>query len=142
MKPIETKPTLGTVNLMKSNHKASPKLQCKLNLQTECRQHITLNVIDGQTYNCLFRTKMPMDIASLLSTTSIKLISLQVFKKLANPGVFLIYFRLLKHLLQFLTTNKCEKCPSIIRCQDSNSQPLEHESPPITTRPPRLLDLD
>ena len=68
----------------------------------------------------------------ILSTTSIKLISLQVFKKLANPGVFLIYFRLLKHLLQFLTTNKCEKCPSIIRCQDSNSQPLEHEPPPIT----------
>ena len=22
-----------------------------------------------------------------------------------------------------------------MRCQDSNSQPLEHESPPITTRP-------
>ena len=29
----------------------------------------------------------------------------------------------------------CEKCPSSIQCRDSNSQPLEHESPPITTRP-------
>ena len=28
-----------------------------------------------------------------------------------------------------------KKCPSSIWCQDSNSQPLEHESPPITTRP-------
>ena len=28
-----------------------------------------------------------------------------------------------------------KKCPSSIRCWDSNLQPLEHESPPITTRP-------
>ena len=28
-----------------------------------------------------------------------------------------------------------KKCPSSIRCQDSNSRPLEHEPPPITTRP-------
>ena len=33
------------------------------------------------------------------------------------------------------TTNKFEKCPSSIRCWDSNSRSLEHESPPITTRP-------
>ena len=26
-------------------------------------------------------------------------------------------------------------CPSSIRSWDSNSRPLEHESPPITTRP-------
>ena len=26
-------------------------------------------------------------------------------------------------------------CPSNIRCRDSNSQPLDNESPPITTRP-------
>ena len=26
-------------------------------------------------------------------------------------------------------------CPSSIRCQDLNPQPLERESPPITTRP-------
>ena len=28
-----------------------------------------------------------------------------------------------------------KKCPSSIRCWDSNSRPLEHEPPPITTRP-------
>ena len=33
------------------------------------------------------------------------------------------------------TTNICEKCPCSIRCRDSNPQPSEHESLPITTRP-------
>ena len=28
-----------------------------------------------------------------------------------------------------------KKCPSSRWCRDSNSRPLEHESPPITTRP-------
>ena len=28
-----------------------------------------------------------------------------------------------------------KKCPSSVRCRDSNSRPLEHESPRITTRP-------
>ena len=28
-----------------------------------------------------------------------------------------------------------KKCPSSIWCWDSNPQPLEFESPPITTRP-------
>ena len=37
--------------------------------------------------------------------------------------------------ITIFTANKCEKCPSSIWCQDSNSRPLEHESPPITTRP-------
>ena len=40
------------------------------------------------------------------------------------------------------TTNKCEKCPSSIRCWDSNPRHSEHKSSPITTRPgllPRLV---
>ena len=37
--------------------------------------------------------------------------------------------------ITIFTTNKCEKCPSSRRYCDSNSQPLENESPPITTRP-------
>ena len=57
------------------------------------------------------------------------------FKKWANPGLFFVYFRLFKQTLQFFTTNKCEKCPSSIWCRDSNPQPSEYESPPITTRP-------
>ena len=57
-------------------------------------------------------------------------------KKCANPGLFFIYFRHFKHTLQIFTTNTyVKKCPSSIWCRDSNSQPLEHESPPITTRP-------
>ena len=38
-----------------------------------------------------------------------------------------------KHEYNF-STNKCEKCPSSIWHWDSNPQPSEHESPPITTR--------
>ena len=37
------------------------------------------------------------------------------------------------------TTNKCEKCPSSIWCWVLNPRPLEHESPPISTRRPGLL---
>ena len=32
-------------------------------------------------------------------------------------------------------TNKCEECPSSLRCWDSNPRPSEHGSRPITTRP-------
>ena len=35
---------------------------------------------------------------------------------------------------KFYNKYLCEKCPSSIQCWDSNSQPAEHESPPITTR--------
>ena len=53
-----------------------------------------------------------------------------------NPGLFYIYFRLFKQTsLQFLQQLNVKKCPSNIRCQDSNSQPLANESPPITSRP-------
>ena len=37
--------------------------------------------------------------------------------------------------ITILTTNKCEKCPSGIRCWNLNSRPSEHESPPETTIP-------
>ena len=33
------------------------------------------------------------------------------------------------------TTNECEKCPSSIRHQVSNTQPCDYKSPPLTTRP-------
>ena len=36
--------------------------------------------------------------------------------------------------ITIFTTKKCERCQSSIWCQDSNSRPLEHKSPPITTR--------
>ena len=37
--------------------------------------------------------------------------------------------------ITIFTSYICEKCPSSIQCLDSNPQPSEHESPPITTRP-------
>ena len=41
--------------------------------------------------------------------------------------------------ITIITTNQCEKWPSGIWCWDSNPQPLEHESSPITTRPGQYL---
>ena len=54
---------------------------------------------------------------------------------MGNPDLFFIYFCLSKHTVQFLQQINVKKCPSSIQCWDSNPQPLEHESPPITTRP-------
>ena len=58
-----------------------------------------------------------------------------VFLKWANRGLFFIYFCLFKHTLQFLQQINVKKCPSSIWCRESISQHLEHEYPPITTRP-------
>ena len=57
------------------------------------------------------------------------------FCKWANPGLFFIYFCLFKLTFQILQQIGMQKCSSSIQCRDSNSQPLEHESPAITTRP-------
>ena len=56
-------------------------------------------------------------------------------KKWANPGLFFVYFRLFKQTLQLLQQINVKKCPSSIRHRDSNSQPSDYESPPLTTRP-------
>ena len=66
------------------------------------------------------------------------------FKKWANPGLFFVYFHLFKQTLQFLQQINVKKCPSSIRRQDSNSQPSDFESPPLTTRPrlpPNILSI-
>ena len=57
--------------------------------------------------------------------------------KMGQPRQLLSFiFGLFKETsLQFFTTNICGKCPSSIRCRDSNPQPSERESLPITNRP-------
>ena len=54
---------------------------------------------------------------------------------MGHPLPLFNFFRLFRHTLQFLQQINVKKCPSSMWCQDSNSQPMEHESPPITTRP-------
>ena len=44
-------------------------------------------------------------------------------------------FNLFVSFQTIITTNNSAKCPSSILYWDLNPQPLEHESPPITTRP-------
>ena len=64
-------------------------------------------------------------------------------KKWADPGLFFVYFHPLKQTIQFLQQINVKKCPSSIRRQDSNSQPSDYQSPPLTTRPglPLLVTL-
>ena len=53
-----------------------------------------------------------------------------------GPASFIMYFRYFQtNTTTNFITNICEKCPSSMRCWDSNARPLECESPPITTRP-------
>ena len=54
---------------------------------------------------------------------------------MGNLGILFRLLSLFQTIITIFTTNKCEKCPSSICCRDSNSRPLAHESPPITTRP-------
>ena len=54
-------------------------------------------------------------------------------KKWANPGFFFNLFSSFQTHITIFTTNKCEKCPYSTHCLDSDSRPLEHESPPINT---------
>ena len=57
------------------------------------------------------------------------------FFKWANPGLFFIYFRSFQTKITILQQIYVKKCPSSIRCRDSNPRPMERESIPITTRP-------
>ena len=58
------------------------------------------------------------------------------FKNEQTPASFIIYFRSFQtNSTTILQQIPCEKCPFSIQCQDLNPWLLEHESPPITTRP-------
>ena len=56
------------------------------------------------------------------------------FKKMGQPRPL---FRLFSSFQtnQFLQQINVKKCSSSIRRRDSNSQPSDYESPPLTTRP-------
>ena len=59
-----------------------------------------------------------------------------VFLKLAQPCPLLLYiFGLFRQTKQFLQQINVKKCHVHPWSQDSNSQPLEHELSPMTTRP-------
>ena len=61
-------------------------------------------------------------------------LQIQFFKMVHSWPLFNLFSSFQTNITMF-TTNLCEKCPSSIRCWDSNSRPSEHGSPPITTRP-------
>ena len=57
------------------------------------------------------------------------------FFKKAFLGLSFVFSTVFKQTLQILQQINEKKRPSSIRCRDSNSQPSDYESPPITTRP-------
>ena len=52
---------------------------------------------------------------------------------MCQPRHLFVYFRSFQTNNTILTANQSEKCH--VRRRDSNPQPSERESPPITTRP-------
>ena len=53
-----------------------------------------------------------------------------------TPASFIVYFWSFQaNIISILQQLNVEKCPSSIRCRDSNPQPSEYESPPTTTGP-------
>ena len=53
---------------------------------------------------------------------------------MGRPGLFSIYFRLFKQTLQFLQQYIVKNVHPVYGAGIQTPQPLEHESPPITTR--------
>ena len=51
------------------------------------------------------------------------------------PASLSFIFGLFNQAIQFLQQINVKKCPSSIRCWDSNTQPFKQESSPTTTRP-------
>ena len=62
-------------------------------------------------------------------------IFLALFLKKGYPRPLFRLFSSFQTNITNLTTDISEKCPSSIWCRDSNPQPSEQESPPLTTRP-------
>ena len=58
-----------------------------------------------------------------------------IFYKMGRPRPLFNLFSSFQTNITILQQINVKKCPSSIQCWDSNPRPLEHESPPITTRP-------
>ena len=57
------------------------------------------------------------------------------FIKMGHSRPLFVYFQPFQTNITILQQIYVKKCPSSIWCRDSNSQPLEHKSSPITARP-------
>ena len=64
-----------------------------------------------------------------------RLLSEATSLKMGHPRPLFCLFSSFQTNITHFTTNICEKCPSSVRCWDSNPRTSEHESPHITTWP-------
>ena len=99
---------------------------------TPILQRPLLKAINHNNYSCHLDLGLTL---ALLGAPSSHIFVCCNFFKWANPCLFLFIFGLFKQTLQFLQQIYVKKCPSSKPCWDSNPEPSEHESPPITTRP-------
>ena len=58
-----------------------------------------------------------------------------ILKMGQSRPLFHLFLSFQTHITNFATYNYVKNCPFSIWCWDSNSRPLERESPPVTTRP-------
>ena len=103
---------------------------------TPILQRPLLKAINHNYYSCHLDLGLTL---ALLGAPSSHIFVCCNFFKWANPCLFLFIFGLFKQTLQFLQQIYVKKCPSSIRCQDSNPQPSKRESLPITTTPRHLF---
>ena len=95
-------------------------------LQTSCKSVVIYN------WQSLLRLKFSVVTQSTVNSQQP---APSFFKKMGQPRPLFVYFRLFKQTLQFLKQINVKKCPSSIQHRDSNSQPFDYKSPPLTTRP-------
>ena len=121
---------------IKINYKIKDKIKSFRLQQCCCDQRLMqCIVINQQNLHFLLRfTALPSLVTAELQQSERAL--KYFFKKMGQPGLFFVYFWSFQtNIITIFTTNKCEKCTSSLRCQDSNPRPLECEPLPITTRP-------
>ena len=115
---------------------------------------ILILIVPKHTYNVCFPLSQPHMFKCFQSTLDqpedqLRIVSpfskkLGRFTQHHSRPLFRLFSVFFKQTIQFLQQIYVKKCPSSIRCRDSNPRPLECESPPITTRPglpPRLLPI-
>ena len=81
------------------------------------------------------RTSLPNYVYSLKNLCE-PMVKNKRFFKFGQPRLlFHLFSPFRTHITNFTTNWYLKICPSSMWCWDLNSWPLEHESPPITTRP-------
>ena len=116
---------------------------CSLTKQLSTRiffvsNHISRAVVVTQLTQWLLQTRQVCSSNPVI----VKFLKTKI-KRMGQTRPLFHLFLSFQTFITIFTTKNMKKCRSSIQCRDSNSQPLEHQSPPITTRPglPPILNI-